>query len=87
MIKIPLLTEERRRDLAKFAKKLAEDGKIAVRNIRQDYLKKIKAAETNKEISEDIMKNYEKDLQKFIDEEIDKIEKMLKHKEEEIMKV
>jgi ribosome recycling factor len=87
MIKIPLLTEERRRDLVKFAKKLSEDGKIAVRNIRQDYLKKIKNAEANKEISEDIVKQNEKELQKFIDEEVDKIDKMLKHKEEEIMKV
>lgn len=87
MIKIPLLTEDRRRDLVKFAKKLSEEGKIAIRNIRQDYLKKIKNAETAKEISEDIMKWYEKDLQKFIDEEIDKVEKMLKHKEEEIMKI
>ena len=87
MIKIPTLTEERRRDLVKFAKKLAEDGKIAVRNIRQDYIKKIKNAETNKEISEDIAKQNEKDLQKFIDEEIEKIEKMLKHKEDEVMKI
>ncbi|MDD2487546.1 MAG: ribosome recycling factor [Candidatus Gracilibacteria bacterium] len=87
MIKIPLLTEERRKDLVKIAKKLAEDGKIAIRNIRQDYLKKIKNAETNKEISEDISKQNEKDLQKYIDEEIENIEKMLKHKEEEIMKI
>lgn len=87
MIKIPLLTEERRRDLVKFAKKLSEEGKIAIRNIRQDYLKKIKNAETAKEISEDIMKWYEKDLQKVVDEEIEKVEKMLKHKEEEIMKI
>jgi len=87
MIKIPMLTEERRRDLVKFAKKLAEEWKIAIRNIRQDYLKKIKNAETNKEISEDVAKQNEKDLQKYIDEEIEKIEKMLKHKEEEIMKI
>ncbi|EKE29142.1 MAG: hypothetical protein ACD_2C00220G0005 [uncultured bacterium (gcode 4)] len=87
MIKIPMLTEERRRDLVKFAKKLSEEWKIAVRNVRQDYIKKIKSAETAKEISEDISKWYEKDLQKAIDEEIEKIEKMLKHKEEEIMKV
>lgn len=87
MIKIPTLTEERRRDLVKYAKKLSEDWKIAIRNIRQDYLKKIKASETNKEISEDISKWYEKDLQKSIDEEIEKIEKMLKLKEEEIMKI
>lgn len=87
MIKIPLLTEERRRDLVKFAKKLSEDGKIAIRNIRQDYLKKIKAAETAKEVWEDILKWYEKDLQKAIDDEIAKVDTMLKHKEEEIMKI
>ncbi len=82
-----MLTEERRRDLVKFAKKLSEEWKIAIRNIRQDYIKKIKNAETSKEISEDIWKWYEKDLQKIIDEEVEKIDKMLKHKEEEIMKV
>lgn len=87
LIKIPTLTEERRRDLVKFAKKLAEDGKIAIRNIRQDYMKKIKNAEANKEISEDIVKQNEKELQKYIDEEVEKVENMLKHKEEEIMKV
>ena len=87
LIKIPTLTEERRRDLVKYAKKLCEDWKIAIRNIRQDYNKKIKSAEANKEISEDVSKQYEKDLQKFIDIEIEKIEKMLEHKEEEIMKV
>lgn len=87
MIKIPTLTEERRRDLVKFAKKLAEDGKIAIRNVRQDYLKKVKTSENNKEIGEDVAKWHEKDIQKLIDEEMEKIEKMLKHKEEEIMKV
>lgn len=87
IIKIPLLTEERRRDLVKYAKKLAEDGKIAVRNIRQDYLKKIKNAELAKTISEDIAKWNEKDLQKMIDDEVEAIEKMLKHKEEEVMKI
>lgn len=50
MIKIPTLTEERRKDLVKLAKKLAEDGKVAVRNIRADLMKKIKNAESGKEI-------------------------------------
>ncbi len=50
LIKIPTLTEERRKDLVKLAKKLAEEGKVAVRNIRADVMKKIKAAETGKEI-------------------------------------
>lgn len=50
LIKIPTLTEERRKDLVKLAKKLAEDGKVAVRNIRADVMKKIKMAEAGKEI-------------------------------------
>lgn len=87
MIKVPTLTEERRKDLVKLAKKLAEDGKVAVRNIRADYMKKIKNAETSKEIGEDVAKGYETDLQKQIDKEVDKIEAMLSHKETDIMKV
>ncbi|MDD2917012.1 MAG: ribosome recycling factor [Candidatus Gracilibacteria bacterium] len=85
LIRIPALTEERRRDLVKLAKKLAEDGKVAVRNIRQDYLKKIKSQDES--VGEDIVKGQEKDLQKSIDEEIMKIDAMLKHKEGEIMKI
>lgn len=85
LVRIPLLTEERRRDLVKIAKKLSEDGKIAVRNIRQDYLKKIKNQDDS--VGEDIVKQQENELQKKVDEEIVKIDKMTKHKEEEIMKV
>lgn len=85
LIRIPALTEERRRDLVKIAKKLAEDGKVAVRNIRQDYLKKVKNQDES--VGEDIVKQQEKDLQKSIDDEITKIDAMLKHKEGEIMKI
>lgn len=87
MIKIPTLTEERRKDLVKIAKRLAEDGKIAIRNIRADAMKKIKAAETAKEISEDALKDYEADLQKKIDAESKKIDEMLAKKEADILKV
>lgn len=85
LIRIPALTEERRRDLVKLAKKLSEDGKVAVRNIRQDYLKKIKNQDES--VGEDIIKGQEKDLQKSIDEAIALVDKMTKHKEEEIMKI
>lgn len=85
LIRIPALTEERRRDLAKIAKRLSEDGKVAVRNIRQDYLKKIKNQDES--VGEDIVKQQEKDLQKSIDEAIVLIDKMTKYKEEEIMKI
>ena len=85
LIRIPALTEERRRDLAKIAKKLSEEGKVTVRNIRQDYLKKIKSQDES--VSEDIVKQQEKDLQQSIDEAIVLVDKMTKHKEEEIMKI
>jgi ribosome recycling factor len=87
LIKIPTLTEERRRDLVKIARRLAEEGRVAVRNIRADYMKKIKNAETTKEIGEDIAKGYESDLQKQIDTESKRIDEMLQKKEDDIMKV
>ncbi|MDD2907967.1 MAG: ribosome recycling factor [Candidatus Gracilibacteria bacterium] len=87
MIKMPLLTEERRKEVAKIAKNLAEDAKISVRNARQDSLKIIKKAEDDKEISEDIKKQAENDLQKLIDDANKKIEEHYKHKDADIMKI
>lgn len=87
MIKIPPLTEERRRDLVKIASRLAEEGKVGIRNIRQDFKKKIDKSKADKEISEDEAKTYEASLQKDIDKWIKEIEEMLKVKEVEIMKV
>ncbi|MFZ3232448.1 MAG: ribosome recycling factor [Patescibacteria group bacterium] len=85
LIRIPTLTEERRRDLAKIAKKLADEGKVAVRNIRADYLKKIKAQ--GDDVSEDMVAQQEKDLQKAVDAESKKIDELLAKKETDIMKV
>ena len=85
LIRIPTLTEERRRDLAKIAKRLADEGKVAVRNIRADYLKKIK--NQGEEVSEDVIAQQEKDLQKAIDAESKKIDELLAKKEADIMKV
>ncbi len=87
MIKIPALTEERRKDLTKVAKKMSEEAKISVRNGRQDSLKDIKNAKDNKEISEDIAKDEENKLQKFIDDANKKIDEMLRKKEDDIMRV
>ena len=87
MINIPPLTEERRRDLVKIASRLSEEGKVWVRTVRQDYKKKIDAAKTNKEISEDEAKWLEADLQKKIDIAIKVVDDMLKTKESEVMKV
>jgi ribosome recycling factor len=87
MIKVPPMTEERRRDIAKIAKKLAEDAKVSVRNVRADAMKNIKKSEDDKEISEDERKDLEADLQKSIDAANKSIEEHFKHKEADIMKV
>lgn len=87
VIKIPSLTEDRRREVVKIAKSLADEAKIAVRNGRQESLKLIKKAEDDKEISEDIRKDKEGVLQKMIDDANKKIEERFKQKEIEIMKI
>lgn len=87
MIKIPALTEERRKEIAKIAKKLADEAKVWVRNARADSHKMIKKALDDKEISEDEAKNLESDLQKLIDDANKHIDETLKHKEADIMKV
>jgi ribosome recycling factor len=87
IIKMPTPTQERRIELVKYAKKLAEEAKIWIRNARQDSLKDIKKSEDDKEISEDIAKKYNEDLQKMVDEWNKMIDSLLKKKEEEIMKI
>ncbi len=86
-IPIPPLTEERRKDLVKVVRKMAEDARIAVRNIRRDSIDRIKEREKNKEISEDEMKRYQDRVQKETDSYIRKIDEILKAKEQEIMEV
>ena len=87
MIKIPPMTEERRKDVVKIVKKLAEEAKVSVRNVRADAMKNIKKAEDDKTISEDERKDLETDLQKKIDEANKKIDEHCKHKEVDIMKI
>lgn len=87
IIKVPPLTEERRKEVAKVAKKMSEDAKVWIRNARSESLKAIKNAEDKKEISEDMRKDMENDLQKLIDEANKKVEDHLKHKEADIMKI
>lgn len=86
-IPIPPLTEERRKDLVKVVKKMAEDARIAVRNIRRESLEKIKEKEKKKEISEDEMKRWQDRVQKETDSYVKKIDEILKAKEQEIMEV
>jgi ribosome recycling factor len=87
MIKVPPMTEERRKDIAKIAKRLADEAKVSVRNVRADAMKGVKIAEDDKDISEDQKKDYETDLQKSIDDANKSIDEHFKNKEIDIMKV
>ena len=83
---IPPLTEERRRDLAKLAKRTCEDSKIAVRNIRRDAIEEIKKLKKDG-LGEDIQKDKEAEVQKIHDAHIKKIDEMYAVKEKDIMTV
>jgi len=84
-IRIPQLTEERRRELTKILKNLGEKGKVSVRNIRRESNDNIKKLLKEKKISEDESKNFESEVQKTTDQNIELIEKILTEKEKEIL--
>jgi ribosome recycling factor len=84
---IPPLNEERRQEMGKLVRKLGEDGKVAVRNIRRDVLDKLKKAEKDSEITEDELKVAQKQIQDYTDKHIDKISEIIKHKEQEVMEI
>ena len=84
-IHIPQLTEERRLELVKSLKSLGEKAKISTRNIRRESNDNIKKLLKEKKISEDESKNYEKEVQKITDLNIEKIDKILSEKEKEIL--
>jgi ribosome recycling factor len=86
-IPIPILTEERRKELVKITKKMGEDAKVAVRNVRRDANDHLKRQEKEKKISEDDLKHFELETQKLTDEHIGKIDEILKHKEKEILEI
>ena len=86
-INIPQLTEERRKELVKVAKHMAEEAKVAVRNVRRHINDSIKEAEKKHEISEDNRERALKKVQEVTDKYTDKIDEALKIKEEEIMEV
>ncbi len=83
----PMLTEERRKELVKQVKKMAEDSKVATRNIRRDAMDVLKKMKNDKELSEDEHAVCEKDVDKLISETIDKIDKLCTEKEKDIMTV
>ncbi|HUP20151.1 MAG TPA: ribosome recycling factor [Gemmatimonadota bacterium] len=86
-IPIPALTEERRKELVKVTHKVAEEGRIAVRNIRHDANKRVQQLEKEHEISQDDMHRLLKEVQDITDAHIKQIDEMLKRKEEEVMEV
>ncbi len=83
----PQLTEERRRDLMKVVHKYAEEGKVAVRNIRRDAMETFKAQKKRSEITEDDLKIVEKDLQELTDEYIKEVEALAAKKEKELAEI
>jgi ribosome recycling factor len=86
-LRIPDLTEERRKDLIKVLKNMGEKSKIAIRNIRREANEDLKKKLKDKIISEDSNKNFEKNIQKLTDQNIESIEKILTEKEKEISQI
>tara|TARA_Y100001958_G_C21204025_1_gene530317 strand:- start:153 stop:713 length:561 start_codon:yes stop_codon:yes gene_type:complete len=86
-LRIPDLTEERRKDLIKVLKNMGEKGKVSIRNIRREANEDLKKKLKEKVISEDENKNFEKNIQKLTDQNIENIEKLLTEKEKEISQI
>ena len=86
-LRIPDLTEERRKELIKILKNMGEKGKIAIRNIRREANEELKKKLKDKTISEDLSENFEKNIQKLTDTSIENIEKILAAKEKEIIQI
>ena len=86
-IPIPPLNEQTRKDLAKQAKKVAEDNKVAVRNVRRDGMEQLKKLEKDGLITEDELKRYNDQVQKLTDKYIANIDTLAKEKEQDIMSI
>ncbi len=83
----PALTEDKRKDLVKEVKKIGEDSKVAIRNIRRDQNEKVKKAEKDKVISEDESKKYQTEIQTITDNFTKEVDKVIGAKEKELMTV
>jgi ribosome recycling factor len=86
-LNIPPLTSDRRKELVKLASKYAEDGKVAVRNIRRDAIDTVKKLEKDKEVSEDESRDTQEKIQKLTDKYIARVEEVLAEKEKDITTV
>lgn len=86
-LSVPMLTEERRKDLVKQVKKIGETAKVAIRNERREANDKLKKMHKNGDLTEDDLKSSEEDVQKMTDDHVKKIDEMVKSKEAEILEV
>ena len=86
-LRIPDLTEERRKDLIKILKNMGEKGRVSIRNIRREANEELKKKLKDKQISEDQNKSFEKNIQKLTDNSIENLEKILAEKEKEIIQI
>ncbi len=84
---IPALTEERRKDLVKVVRRIAEDGKVAIRNVRRDIMQHLKELVVNGDVGDDEERRAEQQVQKITDDHTKSIDDLLKVKEAEIMEV
>jgi ribosome recycling factor len=86
-IQFPALTEDKRKAFVKDVKKLGEDAKVAIRNIRREQNDKVKAAEKDKKVSEDESKKIQEEIQKITDNYIKEVDKVVEAKEKELLTV
>ena len=86
-ISVPALTEERRKELVKNVKKIGEDAKVSIRNIRRDINDHLKKEEKNGDITEDDLRSQTEDVQKATDNSIKEIDELVEDKEQDIMSV
>jgi ribosome recycling factor len=84
---IPQLTEERRKELVKVVRRYAEEGKIAVRNVRRDVMRHLEELVRNGDVGDDEERRAETQVQKLTDDHVKRIDELLKHKEAEILEV
>ena len=86
-LSIPQLTEERRKEMVRLVHKMAEEGRVAVRNVRRDVLNEMKRAEKDGELSQDQLHNAQDEVQKLTDAEVKAIDELMGRKEAEILEV
>jgi ribosome recycling factor len=86
-LSFPPLTEERRRDLIRMSKDRGEDGRVAVRNVRRHAKETMERMQRDHELSEDDLKRAEKELQRLTDQYVTEVDRILEHKENELLEV